>query len=329
MYVKEFIENHILFTLLNAVLIAAILYLVLFPLNQETRQSPFSENQEIENLESPEHDMNLRYRTDGPLYNDMKANISTWVDRGADDYRIPAYRVETNSMGARDNEFSEETGNKSRIVFIGDSFTFGWGVNKSERYSEIAKKKLGRNSTYSMNIAVLGTGIVDYYLLFKHKALELDPDTVVIGFRYNDVRSEKDSMRFREEAREAIPENAEDRDRKISEYVVRKHQEFIEEQDFQNSPLREHMIKIAELASEENIDLVFYHIDKSNRGHTDEYQQLSEKYNFEFINAAEKLSHIPDRELIIRPGDAHYDAKGHRILGEHLAKELKERNITR
>lgn len=275
-------------------------------------------------LEKPEHGMDLRYKPEGPLYVDMKSNISTWVDRGADNFKIPAYRVETNSMGARDDEFNIAT-NQSKIVFIGDSFTYGWGVNKSERYTEIAEKKLGKDKVESMNIAIPGTGIIDYYLLFKHKALDLDPDKVVIGFRYNDVRSEKHSEEYREVAREEIPTNAENREQKLNDFLKNKHRKFINEQNFTNSPLREYMIKMAKISEEEDVDLVFYLINEANsKPYIDNYERLSDKYNFKFINTPKKLRQIPDKNTFIRRGDPHYNARSHKILGENLAGKLRD-----
>src|ERR1051326_4754279 len=45
-----------------------------------------------------------------------------------------AFTVTTNSLGFRDREFSPDKKSKTRIVALGDSFTYGWGVEAQQSW---------------------------------------------------------------------------------------------------------------------------------------------------------------------------------------------------
>ena len=53
-------------------------------------------------------------------------------------------KIELNSLGCRDIDHSiEKDNNIYRIIIIGDSFTFGWGIkNSDDIYSSVLQKKL-------------------------------------------------------------------------------------------------------------------------------------------------------------------------------------------
>ena len=321
-FFRKFISKKPLFIGLNIFLVVTLIFLITFQENS-VHYSSLEQNQ---SLEEPNYGINIRYNPEGPVYTYLKPNKSLWVDYGADGYRIPPYKVETNSLGARDDELPEESDNP-KIVYIGDSFTFGWGVNKSDRYTEVAERNIQRDID-SINMGVPGTGIVDYYNIFTEKALETEPDTVIVGFRYSDVRSERESAKFREEAEKELSEDVENREQKINNILVDKHSEFKNQQEFNNSPLEKYMIKIAEKAKQEDTNLIFYLLDeRGNEQYVEDYKELAHRYNFDFIGASDKIKQNPIEDLIIRQGDVHFNQKGHQIMGEKLAEGLENKSL--
>ena len=98
--------------------------------------------------------------------------------------------VKTNSLGLRDYEYSsEKPKNIKRIIFLGDSFTFGWGVPLDKLYSKQVEKMLNRKQK---KIEVINLGIGNYNSimeleLLKQKGLMLDPDMVVLMYFVNDT----------------------------------------------------------------------------------------------------------------------------------------------
>lgn len=88
------------------------------------------------------------------------------------DFQI-VYR--TNSMGLREKELGE-TG-KYKIIFLGDSMTFGEGVDIGMRFSDIIEKEI--ENVYTVNAGVPGYGIHQMYLWLKDYGLGLKPDLVI------------------------------------------------------------------------------------------------------------------------------------------------------
>jgi len=84
--------------------------------------------------------------------------------------------VDNNSQGMRGPEVGEKKG--FRIAVIGDSFTWGLGVDVEERFTELLQKKLG---VEILNFGVSGYGETQHYLTLD-KVLSFKPDLVLLAF---------------------------------------------------------------------------------------------------------------------------------------------------
>ena len=100
--------------------------------------------------------------------------------------------IRTNSMGFRDNEYAirKPKGTK-RIIALGDSHTFGWGVPFEDLFSKELESKLNNNNG---RYEVINMGIGNYNSvmeleLFRSKGLQLDPDMVILMFFINDTEA--------------------------------------------------------------------------------------------------------------------------------------------
>jgi lysophospholipase L1-like esterase len=105
---------------------------------------------------------------------------------------IKTTKVSTNSFGMRDDEFPlEKPDGNIRILVIGDSFTFGLGVDQSTCYSEQLEQILNRQESefiYSvLNGGVGGYNTEQEMKWLKEKGLAFEPDVVIVGFVLNDV----------------------------------------------------------------------------------------------------------------------------------------------
>jgi lysophospholipase L1-like esterase len=98
--------------------------------------------------------------------------------------------VKINSKRLRDREFRyERTPGTKRVLMLGDSLTFGWGVADSDTTSKVLEDIL--NST-GQAYEVINTGVgnyntaqqVTYFLQEGHK---YDPDMVVLNYFVNDA----------------------------------------------------------------------------------------------------------------------------------------------
>jgi len=96
--------------------------------------------------------------------------------------------VKINADGLRDRAYPIERNASRRIIFLGDSLTFGWGVEKSKTFEEILETKLGE--TKPTEIINFGTGNYNTEQevnLFFEKALKYKPDAVVVFYFINDA----------------------------------------------------------------------------------------------------------------------------------------------
>lgn len=85
---------------------------------------------------------------------------------------------QSNSIGARDREFSEKSGGRPRIVLLGDSFAEGYGINADMTAESALEKLLDREV---MNFGTGGdVGPLQYYLIYKNLAKRFQHDAVIV-----------------------------------------------------------------------------------------------------------------------------------------------------
>lgn len=111
--------------------------------------------------------------------------------------RIPnelgGYFVRTNSSGFRsDVEFCLKRGERPRILFFGDSYTAGDGVDNQERFSELIG---GMFDAEVFNYGLSGSGTDQQLLIFEKFAQDVEADLVVLGIFVENIERIKLSHR--------------------------------------------------------------------------------------------------------------------------------------
>ena len=100
--------------------------------------------------------------------------------------------VSINALGYRQQEFRFDKSAQTRVLVVGDSFTFGYGVEEADGYVRVLERELIAANA-SLNIEVINAGVPAwwtdaYYLYLKTRGLALDPDVVILGlFMGNDI----------------------------------------------------------------------------------------------------------------------------------------------
>ena len=105
-------------------------------------------------------------------------------------YRTPefTFTASTNALGFRDHEFTQGRSPACRVLAIGDSFTFGWGVSLEESWPKVLETTLQQAGVgvEVANLGFPGGSPLDYANIAARAVPELRPDLVLIGVLQGD-----------------------------------------------------------------------------------------------------------------------------------------------
>lgn len=107
-------------------------------------------------------------------------------DEIAADAHDMVYGVHTNKQGFRNDFNLEFPKKKQRILFLGDSFTFGPYLPNHDSYAEILNQKFNGKKEF-INGGISGYTITDELSLFSDKAKYSEPDITVLQVLDNDL----------------------------------------------------------------------------------------------------------------------------------------------
>ena len=194
------------------------------------------------------------------------------------DFRGPVYgsrRVfDSNGFIAADTEQITDT-KKNKIIFIGDSNTFGNGVPTDSTFVEVLDDMLPNIS--AINLAVPGyTSYQGYKTLLKYVP-ELSPDIAVVSFNFNDRRYVVDEDYVDSESKFQREKTAKSRQEILDKlysnlYIYRLMSSLFEKSNETNldklkattlkarvgpEDYRDNLIKIAEFAKNQKLSVIF------------------------------------------------------------------------
>ncbi len=129
------------------------------------------------NVETYEPDQDLIWR--------LKPNQDTYTKFGQRPVHI-------NSFGLRDREFSvEKSPNVCRILILGNSCTYGWGVFQDSTYPKILEQELNSRGLSDKVYEVINGGVIGYSVAqeleyLKRDGLAWKPDWVLVSHTFNE-----------------------------------------------------------------------------------------------------------------------------------------------
>ena len=110
-------------------------------------------------------------------------------------YRTPEFEtpIRTNENGLRQGPIAPAAEGVTTVLFIGDSFTFGWGVTEEQRYSEVLARLLAQRLP-GTRLRIVNAGhwmhTFDQQLVLMKEMIErYRPAVVVQGFYWMHVRT--------------------------------------------------------------------------------------------------------------------------------------------
>lgn len=106
--------------------------------------------------------------------------------------------VHTNRLGFRDRDFDiRKPPTTYRIAILGDSLTYGQGIPKEDRFSELIQRHLNgldRGSYEVLNFGVPGAETQDEVALLASTVLGTKPNFLLLQWYTNDVQSSEDKQ---------------------------------------------------------------------------------------------------------------------------------------
>ena len=120
----------------------------------------------------------LQYSDHAEIGFELKPGLNTW---------FKLERLQTNSAGLRDKEYSfEKSLNTKRVAVVGDSYTLPSGVAIEEAWHSLLEAWMTENdknrSFEFINFGVGGYDLTNYLGVIEHKVFAYDPDMILIGF---------------------------------------------------------------------------------------------------------------------------------------------------
>ncbi len=101
--------------------------------------------------------------------------------------------IAINSLGLRGDEVTvPKPPHTIRVMAVGDSVTFGYGIRMEDTYEKVLEERLNQDAPRGMRYEVLNSGTLggslgDYLHFLNEKAAILQPDVVLIGLSLNDI----------------------------------------------------------------------------------------------------------------------------------------------
>jgi lysophospholipase L1-like esterase len=120
------------------------------------------------------------YEPDPALYWKLKPNQDCFT-------KVDHKPVHINSLGTRGPEFPvDKPANTFRILSLGDSRTFGWGLTESETYSARLQKLLQESIGKRREVQVINAGVNAWSyqqmsVYFREYGLRYNPDAVILA----------------------------------------------------------------------------------------------------------------------------------------------------
>lgn len=273
----------------------------------------------------------------------------TWPNnpRGYFDQETSSLIYRTNNYGFRDDDFSLARNEKIRVLFLGDSFCWGIGVQRSDLFATLIEQRLNETkplgSAYEIyNACLPGYSTGSEAALYSEALRHFRPDVLVVWYFLNDVNQERDRyVRLRRPAGNPRPRSRffgllQDAVRQLSA-----HQELVEEVGAAYgeghpglSGLEDALRHIHRVGREDGVIRILailpwlYRLDGEDYPFLQAHSVVGERAareGFEILDLVEVFSGSLASELWVHPVDHHPNEIGHAMIAKAAADFLESR----
>jgi len=247
-------------------------------------------------------------------------------------------KVKINSDGFRDVEHSiEKLSNVKRIVIIGDSNEFGWGVELEDSYPKVLERLLNINCNGSFEVismAVPGYDLWQKLEILKIKGLKYNPDLIILGLGLDDLENSSLLLeKYKEVDKEIDKMNISEVRKKIIK--TNKHLEIMKEEEEKVMKLstQETLSLLSELKNlkrflEKNTTIVLWDRIFTYPNFDYALREIAESEGWYFFASFEKCNgefyDTGNIKNILNPQDPHPSKLGHKLLANILFCNIKK-----
>lgn len=252
--------------------------------------------------------------------------------------------VKINSRGLRDREYSlSKDPDDYRILVLGDSMTFGWGVAMEDTYCEVLERMLSDQPAgiSGRRVEVVNAGIGNYntaqeVAYFKQRGVLYEPDMVILGFYINDAEptpKPSEGLLARHSYLYVLASSAFDgiiRKLGWKESYVEYYRKLYSEESKGWQQCRAAFKELSSLCRQKQIRLLVVLIPELHSP-GDGYPfgslhqavgQLADKDEIPVLDLQRAFDGIEPRSLWVSRGDAHPNATAHQIIGREIYKRI-------
>ena len=248
-------------------------------------------------------------------------------------------KVTTNSQGWRDQEYDKTPPAKTvRVVGIGDSNMYGWGVEQGKDFLTVLEGKLNKKYGDKKRWEVINTGVPGYNTYMKAESLRsrsiaFKPDIVIIQHTINDLLLPEFVYEYPDVW---SPNRSFFLDFVLGRYKLADNKlKVVFEADFKEVPERfkymegeegfaRAMVMLRDLREEHGFEVVLHISHDHPVGIAHGLLKLCKEFSFHcFV----KLHRTDDPKLIVSKEDLHPSALGHQLLADTFFQFLEEEHL--
>jgi len=271
-----------------------------------------------------------------------KLSPAAAIEEATGEYRVTYH---SNRQGFRSKrDFSPRSTHKL-IAFLGDSYTFGSGVEDDETFADLIERKLDK--TWCYNLGIGGFGVDQMWMTLRRYALPLHPDLVVVSFIRNDLDRSLSAYRlgnawhekptFRLADGELVRMSVENRPPALWRLVYQKSRLYRLWRRLENSLSLRHAIgyrwrlnraifqAIRDDCRKAHVPLVVVYIPANRLSEAPLFKQEFADLGIDYLDLQPLLP--ADSSGFYYPRDRHLTAAGHRFTAEAISSFLSARGL--
>lgn len=255
---------------------------------------------------------------------------------------LQGVEVKINARGLRDRDFdAQPPAGVKRLLLMGDSVTFGWGVPQDKTYAKVCEQELAKAGKYELiNAAVVNHTTSRMLAFYRQELHTYGAPVVLLAFFINNANESADpGIRAYLDTPLEFPVFLYSRLRRVTargpDFDTMHRQLYAAENPFYKAFSERLTGFITELKKAGKQVIV---VNVPDAAHLDEpkyrYQDITDKVlglaqtaGAQTIDLYPAVKGMPAKDIVNSGEDRHPNAEGHRRMGAYLAAELKKLGV--